>query len=213
MELAQYLKIIKNYWLLILIITIIGGLAAYLGSQYRPTRYEGETTFLISPIAQDLRVNPPFYEYDGFYSIQSSQLFANTVSGWLTSPDIVEGIYKQADLTLKVRNVKQLQTQIQTTIKTSQSLNNLVDATFNVKKRENILKLSDATYVILKQRTQQFNQSTGNKVAYKIEKMGSPVIVKVKANLPLNLAVGLFAGLIFGVVFAFIAQYLKIAKK
>ncbi len=212
MELKKYLRILKNYFGFILIFTVITALAAYLGSVYKPAVYEGGLTFSISPVSQNTEENPPYYEYDGFYAIQASQLFANTVSAWLSSPDIVQAIYKEADINLNVSNVKELSEKIKTSVRTAQSTNNITDVVFQASNKTQIKKLAEATYTILNRKVQQFNQSTGNKINYKINQSGEPVIVKVTTNIWLNTILGLIAGLILSIILSFLFYYFKHTK-
>ncbi|MFH1750005.1 MAG: hypothetical protein ABH837_03915 [bacterium] len=209
MEFKKYLIILKNYFGFILIFTIIAGLTAYLGSIYKPVIYEGETTLLISPVPKSSIENPDYYEFDGFYAIQSSQLFANTVSGWLSSPDIVKSIYQEANLDLETKNIEELRERIKTSVKSTQSQNNLVDAVFKAKSNLELKKISDATYNVLSQRVEQFNKSTGNKITYRIDKLGEPIVVKIIPNVTLNTILGVIAGIILSIILAFLAHYFK----
>ncbi len=209
MEFSKYLNILKKYFGLIIAITVIAGIAAYLGSIYKPIVYEGETTFLVSPVPKSLIENPNYYEFDGFYAIQSSQLFANTVSGWLSSPDIVKSIYKEAGLDLKIKNIDELRERIKTSVKSTQSQNNLVDSVFKAKSNAELKKISDATYKVLSQRVEQFNQSTGNKIVYKIDKLSESVVVRITADTTLNTILGLVAGFVFSIIFIFLLHYFK----
>lgn len=212
MEFKKYLKILKNYFGFILIFTIITCIAACFGSIYKAPIYEGRITLMISPVPKDVGEQPPFYEYDGYYAIQSSQLFANTVSGWLTSPDIIKSIYQEANLDLETKSIEELRERIRTTIKSTQSQNNLVDAVFMAKSNSELKKISDATYNILSQKVEQFNLSTGNKITYRIEKLGEPAVVKIIPNVILNTILGVIAGIILSIILAFLAHYFKYTK-
>ncbi|MFC1656891.1 hypothetical protein ACFL14_02960, partial [Patescibacteria group bacterium] len=153
-----------------------------------------------------------YYEYDGFYAIQSSQLFANTVSGWLSSPDVVKSIYKEANLDLKTRNIEELRERIKTMVKSTQSQNNLVDSVFKAKSNSELNKISNATYKILSQRVEQFNQSTGNKIVYKIDKLSESVVVQITADKTLNTVLGLIAGFVLSIILVFLLYYFRNTK-
>src|SRR5262245_1478881 len=47
LNLARYVQILRSYWLIILVGTMVGGIAGFVGASLRPLLYEGVTTILV----------------------------------------------------------------------------------------------------------------------------------------------------------------------
>jgi len=103
MELKQYIKIIKRHIKSIVMVSILVGFFALIFSAVKPVTYETSLSLLISrATAQETQD----YKYDSYYAIQANDLFANTIVGWLKSPEIVVDIYKEAGVNFPVKNLR-----------------------------------------------------------------------------------------------------------
>lgn len=212
MELKNYLEVLKKNWILIVLITLVAGFSAYFFTNSQKPIYEGGLTMMVSPVPKDDGINKNYYSYDGFYALQSSQLFTNNISSWLNSPDVVIDIYKQAKINIDASQVTELKTKISTTLRSAQSANNMVDALFTDSKKENITKLSDAAFIIIDEKVQQFNQSTSNKITYRVERLANPFSVEILPKVNLNTTIGLIGGFILGIFLAFLINYFQKSK-
>ena len=209
MELKGYLKIIRKYWVIIVILPLVSTLIAFYVTRNQPLSFEGSITLIVSPTASENRVDPPYYEYDGYYAVQSSQIFASTIANWFTSPDVVFAIYDEADIELKVKNTEEVRTKIRSLIQESKINSNSVDAQVkgSSKKDTKVLALACAKVVITK--TEIFNQMSGTKVQYKVSALGDPVIIQIEPKVVLNSFIALFGSTVVAILLIFLVHYFK----
>jgi capsular polysaccharide biosynthesis protein len=119
MELRDYVRIWGRHITLIVIIAIIGATSAYFFAKRQPIQFEGTTTFTVTKPSQPASNN--FYEYDQFYAVQASTIFADTIASWLQDPNTVAEIYDAAKVevpaggTTKISKVFRVRKQPQTT--------------------------------------------------------------------------------------------------
>ena len=75
---------IKYRWLIV-IIAITGLASALVFSILRPAYYDTSLAFSINRINLQTTEN---YQYDGYYAIQASDLFSQTVMSWMMTPSV-----------------------------------------------------------------------------------------------------------------------------
>ena len=176
---------------------------AFYVTTSKPPTYEGSISLIVSPTTSEEREDPPYYEYDGFYAVQSSQIFASTVANWFTSPDVVFAIYDEAGVKLEVKNTEEVRTKIKSLIQESKINSNSVDAQVKgtTKKETEALSLACANVVISK--TEIFNQMSGTKVQYKVSALGDPVIIQIEPKVVLNSFIALFGSTVVAIMLIF----------
>lgn len=119
MELRDYVKIWGRHLTLIVAITMLGAGIAYFFTKQQPVQFEGTTTFTVTKPTPPASGN--FYEYDQFYAVQASTIFADTIASWLQDPNTVAEIYDAAKVpvppggTTKIARVFRVRKQPQTT--------------------------------------------------------------------------------------------------
>lgn len=203
MELKEYLRIFKKHFKLIIATTILLTLAAFIFTLTQPISYQatGSLTIVPKSIAELKNV----YQYDGYYSLQTSNLFGVTITSWLGNPDIVTEIFQKAGYTTEGISVQALSK----FINTSQMLNSS-SVTFRLGDRDEnkTQKLATATIEVVRNKTVEFNQAAGTRVNFEIVAT-SPLVNKVEPKKELNTAVGFLSGLILGVFLSFVLEYLK----
>jgi capsular polysaccharide biosynthesis protein len=203
-ELKEYLKIVQRNLGLIIVVTILVALFAYIFTAKQPVTYEANANFTIIPKSAAELKN--VYEYDGYYALQAAVLFGNTLASWLQSPDIVVEIFKKAGYELeKTQSSKSLAKLIKPTL-----VPNSFSVKFQLKDRDEnkAQKLAQATTEIVQNKTTEFNQRAGSKANFEVA-ASEPIILEVKPKKEFNTMVGALAGLILGVFLAFVRQYFR----
>lgn len=201
MELKQYIKIIKQRANLIMITAILVGLFAFVFSAVLPTAYEASLSLLI---AKSNIQETSDYKYDSFYSIQASDLFANSIVGWLKSPEVVMNIYKKANVDLPFENLRKLEKKFKAFKTSSHS----VEIKFKSKSQKNAQNISEAIESVLKEKAELIKKTSQEEISFSI--IGSePVIIEKKPNLILNTIIGLISGIFLGILLAFGKEYFK----
>lgn len=74
---------------------LLGALLAVAAARAFPTRYETTLDFTIDrPVPQETAD----YAYDGYYALRASELFADTLIGWFSTPSFVKSVLTRTEL-------------------------------------------------------------------------------------------------------------------
>lgn len=204
MEIKDYLKILRKHLGMIIIITLLFGLFAYVFTLKQDVTYEasGNLTVVPKPTVELKNV----YEYGGYYALQAASLFINTIAFWLQSPEIVAEIYKKAGYEIeKGQTSRSLSKLIKTTI-----LPNSFSLKFQLKNKDKTRaeKLAIAVGVVVQEKVAEFDQKTTSKDKFEVL-TPHPNIVEIRPKKAFNTAVGALAGLVFGVFLVFVIEYFR----
>jgi hypothetical protein len=133
------------------------------------------------------------YEYDGYYALQATDLFAGTLAGWLTSPDLVADVYAKAGLAQPARSVRTL-----ARVFTARKLSGqLVELRFHARTGEDAQRVAEHVTAIVHRRTEQFNKEGGTPLQFSVTS-GEPLVLPVQRSVPLRALVGGLVAFVFG---------------
>src|SRR3989304_5680738 len=93
MTLFAFLKIINQNKIRIIAIALIVGILSVLIAQFLPAKYDASVALNVIRVNREETSD---YQYDGFYAIQASNLFAETIVSWLETPAVVKENYEQS---------------------------------------------------------------------------------------------------------------------
>ena len=195
------MNILVKYKWLIIIVTIVGLGASLIFSLVKPVYYDTSLSFAINRIN---RQETTQYQYDGYYSIQASDLFSQTVMSWLMTPSVLLEIYDQAKIDPKISSLEELAARFKTKQYSPQNL------VVRFKERDQITseKISQAIISVVESRAAAANQTSDNKALFQV--VGAkPVIVQRQAVVWLNTLLGFLAGLLISCITAYIIEYLR----
>lgn len=204
MELKDYLKIITSSWSFILGVTVVTTLVFTIWSIMQPLRYDASNTIVVHKPDQVAQKTAAFYQYDKYYSIQASSLYADILASWLASPDTAKEIFEQADYPVPDVSLKKL-TKI---FKPRRQPPVTISVTIRDQDKEKAERLVNGAIEVLKNKVtlQQSNEVVGENFAIF---NGKTIVVPARVDLLLNMVLGLIAGLLLGFTAAFTRQYLR----
>ncbi|MCL5003883.1 MAG: hypothetical protein M1352_01275 [Patescibacteria group bacterium] len=84
---ARLSKFLKIYWRFVLFMFLVFGLAGFLLTLAEKPSFEASQTFFVK--RQTTVENRQFYTYDGYYSSQAAERFADSLFGALSSRDVL----------------------------------------------------------------------------------------------------------------------------
>ena len=198
-ELHSHLRFIKKKIGIILVLTLITTVSAFLFAYYRPTSYASSISFSVNRINKQ---TTDYYEYDGYYSIQASDLFSQTIISWFMTPSVLLEIYEKAGLDPHITSLEKFANRFNTK---KYSAQNIV-VTFGESNQERAQKLSEAVIEVVESDASKLNQTHDQKALFEI--VGSkPVIVENKPNIILITIVGFVAGIILSLIIIYIIKY------
>jgi capsular polysaccharide biosynthesis protein len=201
MELKDYFKILKRYVAFLIIFPLAVGLAAFLFSYYTPITYDTSISFAINRINKEKTSD---YQYDGYYAIQASDLFSQTVVSWLSTPSVLLEIYDNAKIDPQISSIDKFSSRFKTK---KYSPQNIV-VRFNERDRVTSEKIAKSIQDVLSDKVSKLNQNPENKALFELAS-SSPVIVEKKPEIILLTIIGLISGFIFALLLTYIINYFK----
>jgi len=108
MEFADYIRIVKKNLLMIVVVTVLFGLAAGIVTARQDTSYQASTSIEIARLQSVDQNKVGYFQYDDFYATQVATTFSDNVVGWLASPAMVAEIFQKAGYDLPSGNLKDL---------------------------------------------------------------------------------------------------------
>jgi capsular polysaccharide biosynthesis protein len=204
MELKDYLRIIGRSWSLILGITAIVAILTILWSVLQPVKYESSQTLVVTKPNTVPQRAASYYQYDKYYSLQASSLYADTLASWLADPGTAKDIFEKAGYPVPAVNLRKLSR----IFKPQQYPPVTLRVTAKDQDRNKAEKLVKTAAKVASDKTDQQNKGDDPDHYFAII-AGSPVTVQVKQDMPINGLLGLIAGLIIGSMTAFLKDYLR----
>ncbi len=199
MELKDYLSVFKRQIKLIIVITFVVTLTAFLVTLIIPVSYKTSVSFLISRAD---RQKTEDYQFDGYYTIQASELFANTVVGWCKTPSITSEVYKKAGFSASEVDIKDLSKKF----KAKKTSSQIVEVQFIQKNEQEANNLVYALINTLEEQTNIIYQKKDQDISFEII-ASSPVLSESHPNTVLNVLIGFLSGLFFSILLAFGWEY------
>ncbi len=201
MELRDYLKV---YWAqrwLILIIMVIGIGVSVVVAGTQPERTAVSVSFAINRVNRDATTQ---YQYDGYYALQASDLFAQTVVSWFSTPSVLREVYQQANLDPEIQSINSLPSRF--TVRKYSAQNIVVKFTERTDARAQTV--ATTLPKVMEDKATALNQSSDGKSQFDIVG-GQPVIAPSKANLPLIVVAAVILSFALGLFVAAARQYLR----
>lgn len=175
----------------VLLFAIIGGLAGFSLAKLMPPSARVSLAFTI---AEQSRQETTDYSYDGYYSLRASELVADTLISWLSTPSVIKDIYAASGIAIgddrafaeagRAFRAKKLSSQ------------NVV-VSFSAPDAAVAAKLARQTAVILSERAARLALSPKNESLFLVT-ASDPVIADASLPLPAASAAGLLVGAFFG---------------
>lgn len=144
------------------------------------------------------------YEYDGYYALQATDLFGDTLAGWFKSPDFVAQIFSKAGLSAEINSLRNLE-KFFTVKKVS---GQLITVGYSVKDDKSAGKIGEAIVENVNNRVEIFNKN-GNKSLFFTALVGKPLIVLYKRDKYIDALIAGVIVLVFGFNLVIIVDALK----
>lgn len=186
----------------IIIACIVIGLAGALAFSFlKPVSYDASISFSINRIN---RQETTEYQYDGYYAIQASDLFSQTVMSWFMTPSVLLEIYDYAQIDPQIKSLTDLTSRFKTK---KYSPQNIV-VKYSERDEDTASKIADAIVSVVEQKAAVANQTSDQKALFDVQG-AKPVIVKNEPIIWLNTIVGFLAGLLFGFCLSYLLTFFR----
>lgn len=201
MEFRDYIKV---YWAqrwFILLLTAIAVITTLAVAATRPTMTGVSMSFAINRTNKEVTTQ---YQYDGYYALQASDLFAQTVVSWFSTPSVLREVYDQANLDPEIQSLNSLPSRF--SVKKYSAQNIVVR--YTERNNERATKLADALKTVMEQKASQLNQTSDGKSIFEIV-AGAPVVADARPNIWLAGGVALILGLAVALFIAAARHFLR----
>jgi len=183
------------------LIVVIATATAVLVAATRPERTGVSVSFAINRTNREATNQ---YQYDGYYALQASDLFAQTVVSWFSTPSVLLEIYQQAKLDPAIQSVNSLPARFSVRKYSAQNIVVKYTETDN----DRATKVADGLKTVMESKASKLNQTSDGKSLFEIVG-GVPVIAPAKPNLGLIAAVAAVLSLALGMFVAAARHYLR----
>lgn len=205
MELKDYLLIVsKRLWLLIVSIVVVV-VGVYFITVRQPESWDG--SLMINIIKKAETTDTKNYQFDKFYAIQASGMFADTVVSWLSDPNLVISVYNKANIEVPNISISQLAK----VFNARKVLPSSVQMQYTSANYDDIAPVLNAAGDLVKGKTQdlvKLDPTNNFDVKY-----DSPAVLKTPSNLVINLIIGFISGIFLGLILVFAIEYFRPSKK
>ena len=205
MELGEYLQILRKYIWVIVITTIVFGLAAYLLTIRQKINFQSSTGIEISRVETAKQSSVPYYEYDNYYGTQVATTLSDNIVGWLSSPAMVAEIYQKAGYPLPPGNLRDLGKIF--TAKKQAATSTVINISYSSTDKEQSEKLIAAAAEVLKKQIESENANSEGAV-FRVSS-ANPVVIEAPKPIALNTAIAVIIGLFLSVGFSLLKESLK----
>ncbi|MFH1172897.1 MAG: Wzz/FepE/Etk N-terminal domain-containing protein [bacterium] len=201
MELKDYLRVLNKQKGMVIFLTILITLFAFIFAYFQPTVYDTSIAFTVNRTAKQQTAD---YQYDGYYAIQASNLFAQTIMSWLMTPSVLLEIYNQAGVDPNIGYLDKFASRFQTKKLSSQS----VAVRFKERDEATADKIARSIINVMETKAVDLNQTSEGDSLFKV--VGSnPVIVPYKPDVLTVSLIGLAVGFLFSCFLSYVIYYFK----
>ncbi|MFC1618051.1 hypothetical protein ACFL2B_02105 [Patescibacteria group bacterium] len=203
MNTKVYGSVLRRRLSFIIIITIIVLILSLVGTALMPDKTSVSLSIAVDVSDQQRTTD---YKFSRYYGAEASEKFAETVASWFQSPEVVQGIFDNAEIDPGTTNLRKLAKIFDAEPLAAQN----VGVDFTVADSDEADRLLEAIRQTVEEKTNVLNR---DEEATFISAIAKPVVLPQEKDYILNGVVGLVVGLIIGVALAVFFEYWQSAKK
>jgi len=201
MELRDYLKVYWKQRVMIGLLVLVSTGTALVVAATRPERTGVSVSFAINRTNREATTQ---YQYDGYYALQASDLFAQTVVSWFSTPSVLLEVYQKVNLDPAIQSTANLPSRFSVR---KYSAQNIV-VKFTERDNQRAEKVADGLKKVMESKASMLNQTSDGKSLFEIV-AGVPVVAPATSNLPLIGVVTAILSLAIGMFVAATRHYLR----
>lgn len=190
----------RNRWFLIVFILVATVATFVVSSRAKPTY----ATSLSITVNRVHRQATPDYQYDGYYAIQASDLFSQTILSWFLTPSTLLEFYQRAGVDPHIDSLNGLVARFRARKFSAQN----IVVQFSDPDRSAAEKLAKAIGEVVKERGESLNKDAEGQGIFEVLP-ATPVVVETTSNVPLNTGVALVASALTAFVLVALRRYLQ----
>lgn len=189
-----------RYRYLIIGLTLVGLIAGVAVARLVPEKFDTSISFAINRIHQQSTTE---YQFDGYYAIQASDLFSQTVLSWFVTPSVLLEIYERAGTDPQVSSIEELTSRFKAK---KYSAQNIV-IRFHERDRETAEKISTALIEVIEERGSVANTIGEESSLFEVQG-ATPVIISARPLVWLSGLVGMVSSCILALLIAYTLSFI-----
>lgn len=199
MELKRYLNLFIKEKKFIFTFTFIATLSAFICSYWQQPYYENYIScFVFKKNTQPMTE----FQYDGYYALQANTLISESIGQLLNTPQIVNSIYKNAEIDHKFTQIKHYKRHF----KITKATNQYIEISYKTSNQEDAEILARATETVIQNHLNQIAQQSAEEINFTAN-LTNPITIFHPVNIIQNLILATICGLIFSIFTVLIKQY------
>lgn len=178
----------RSRWSLVTagVFIILVTIATYVWSMTRKPVFITSLSIGINRVEQ--KAENTYYQYDGYYALQASDIFSQTLISWFITPSVLLEFYTKARINPDITSLGQLNGRFRAKKLSAQN----IVVQFTAEEKATAEKLAASIADIVKQKGNALDTDPQGTGTFSVVS-AQPVIVEAKPNAPLNAAAA-FAG-------------------
>lgn len=205
MEIKDYYLILKRNLLILIVITLLFGVVAYLFTSFQKPTYQSSIAIEISRIPALSQSQVDYYQFDNYYTSTVAAQLATNISDWIISPSTVTEVFQKAGYPLPTSDLKGL-TKVFTVSKKQES-SSVITASYSSLDQSQAEKVIAAAGEAVKENIDEYNktESAGKFLA----RASDPVVIANPKKTVLNTVIALFLGFVISLGIISLKEALK----
>lgn len=172
------------------VFVLVVTLATLVVSIRKEPRYLTSLSIAVNRINRQITTD---YQYDGYYALQASDLFSQTLLSWFLTPSVLLDFYQRAGIGPNITTANELVSRFRARKFAAQN----IVIQFTERDRDTAKKLADGISAVVRERSASLDSNVGGDATFDVVP-SQPVIVETKPNILLNTIAALLASILIG---------------
>lgn len=191
----------RPYRAFLMFFVLVATLATFAFSFTAEPRYVASLSITVNRVHRQETAD---YQYDGYYAIQASDLFSQTILSWFLTPSVLLEFYQRAGVDPDITTLSGVIGRFRARKFAAQN----IVVQFSDANRDHAEKLATAIGAVVKERGEALNKDSENRGLFEVAP-ATPVIVESRPNVALNTVVAFIASLVIGLMLVAARRYLQ----
>lgn len=176
--------------LLLFVFVLAVTIMTLIVSMSRAPRYLTSLSIAVNRISKQATTE---YQYDGYYALQASDLFSQTLLSWFLTPSVLLDFYEQAGVEPNITTTNALVSRFRARKFAAQN----IVIQFTERDRDTAAKLAEGISAVVRERSASLDTDASGDATFDVVP-SQPVIVEVTPSVALNTIAAFVASILIG---------------
>lgn len=177
-------------WTLLIVFVVVATAGTFIVSMQAKPKYLTSLSIAVNRVNRQTTVD---YQYDGYYALQASDLFSQTLLSWFLTPSVLLDFYQKAGVDPHITTTNELVSRFRARKFAAQN----IVIQFTDANRDTAQKLADGISAVVHDRSASLDKTSSGDATFDVVP-SQAVIVEAKPNVLLNTLAAFVASIFFG---------------